>query len=453
MNQTRKLAEFAAETRYKDLPKEVVEQAKALILDTLGCAIGGYTLASEEVQWILELVKKQGCKGGPSTVFCDGYKTTAAHAALANGAMVHTVDFDDTHMGSVAHLGASLVAAIFALAQQEKAGGKEMIEALVVGFDVGARVGRCAMPSHYKFWHPTATFGAIACAVAAAKLLGADADQMELAIGHGADEAGGMRYCIEKGDFSKSLHPAFAAMKGVLLASIVKIGATGPKGFLEYPSGFCNAYSTSPNWKALTEGLGTKYEIMADTIKCFPTIQCSHTPIQATLDIVKANKLKASDIESIHVLETETVPGQGCNYAPASPLAGRLSIPFCIGLAVTEGRVSLEQFTEEKLQEPGVHEVMKKVKIDASSEFCTKYPDTIAAFVDIKTKDGKTYSQSHLYPKGDPRNRMTPAELQAKFHQLASNTIDKKREEQIIAAVDKLEKTTDIAKLIKLLVL
>jgi 2-methylcitrate dehydratase PrpD len=452
MDRTKRLAEFAAETGYKDLPKEVVEQAKFLILDTLGCAIGGYTLASEEVKWVLELVKNQGCTGGPSTVFCDGFKTTAAYAALANGAMVHTVDFDDTHMGSVAHLGASLVATIFALAEQRKAGGREMIEALVVGFDVGARVGRCAMPSHYKYWHPTATFGGIACAVAAAKLLGADAGQMELAIGHAADEAGGMRYCIEKGDFSKSLHPAFAAMKGVLLASIVKIGATGPRGFLEYPSGFCNAYSTSPNWNALTDGLGTKYEIMADTIKCFPTIQCSHTPIQATLDIMKSNKLKASDIESLHVLETETVPGQGCNYEPASPLAGRLSIPFCIGLAVTEGRVSLEQFTEDKIQDPGIREVMKKITIEADSEFSKTYPDTIIAHVDIKTRGGKTFSQSRFYPKGDPRNRMTPAELQAKFHQLASNTVDEKRMKQIITAIGKLEKTTDISKLIGLLV-
>jgi 2-methylcitrate dehydratase PrpD len=275
---------------------------------------------------------------------------------------------------------------------------------------------------------------------------------MELAIGHAADEAGGMRYCIEKGDFSKSLHPAFAAMKGVLLASIVKIGATGPRGFLEYPSGFCNAYSTSPNWNALTDGLGTKYEIMADTIKCFPTIQCSHTPIQATLDIMKSHNLQASNIESIHILETETVPGQGCNYEPASPLAGRLSIPFCVGLAVAEGHVSMEQFTEEKLQEPKIREVMKRVTVNTDSEFSKTYPDTIVAYVDIKTKEGKTFSQAQFYPKGDPRNRMTPAELQAKFRHLASNTVDKKRMEQIVAAIGTLENTTDIAKLISLLI-
>ena len=191
---------------------------------------------------------------------------------------------------------------------------------------------------------------------------------------------------------------------------------------------------------------------MADTIKCFLTIQCSHTPVQATIDIMKTNKLKASDIESIHVLETETVPGQGCNYEPASPLAGRLSIPFCIGLAVTEGRVSLEQFTEDKIHDPSIGEVMKKVTIDASSEFSKTYPDTIIAHVDIKTKAGKTFKQSQFYPKGDPRNRMTPAELQAKFHQLASNTVDEKRMKQIITAIGKFENTTDVSKLIRLLV-
>ena len=132
--------------------------AKLFILDTLGCALGGRTQAKEEVSWITMFTDTQNSKGS-STIFGEKEKTSAAIAALANGAIAHTIDFDDTHMPSISHLGSSLVATTFAIGEELNSSGEEIIEAFVLGFDVAGRVGRCAMPSHYKYWHPTATFG------------------------------------------------------------------------------------------------------------------------------------------------------------------------------------------------------------------------------------------------------------------------------------------------------
>ena len=101
---TRKLAEFVAQGKYEDFPTEVVEQTKLLILDTLGCAIAGYTQASEEVGWLISLAKKH-CTGGNCSIICDGAKTSPGYAALVNGGMVHTIDYDDTHMGSIIKYG------------------------------------------------------------------------------------------------------------------------------------------------------------------------------------------------------------------------------------------------------------------------------------------------------------------------------------------------------------
>jgi 2-methylcitrate dehydratase PrpD len=448
---TKTLARFAAETRYPDLPPEVVEQAKLLMLDAVGCALAGYTVASEEVSWVIRLVKTQG-GSGPATIFCDGSKTSPAFAALANSTMVHTVDFDDTHLGSIAHMCSSLVGSIFATAEQAGSKGREMIEAFVVGLDVGGRIGRSVMPSHYNYWHPTGTFGGIGSAVAAAKLFSLDAEKMELVIGHAADQAGGLRYCIENGDFSKSLHPGFAAMKGHLIAQVVRLGASGPRGLLEYPSGFCNAYSEGPNLKVLTEDLGKNFEVMADSIKCFPTINCALAPVQATMDLVKQHRLEADQIVSINVVKKKIVPGQGCNYNPETPLAGRLSIPFSLALAVMEGKVSLQQFTMEKIQDPKFKDFMKKVKIREDAGFRTKYPDTSPAFVDIEDSSGKIYSGSTIYAKGNPRNRMTPAEVQEKFKGLAGNTFDAQRTEKIVRAFSTLEKAKDPSGVISLLV-
>jgi len=444
MEFTRQLAEFVAEKDFDDISPDIIQQTKLLILDTLGCALGGYTLASEEVEWIVKFIKQQGCQG-PSTIFADGCKTSSAYAALANGAMVHTVDFDDTHMGSVAHLNASLLATTFAMGEERGASGKEVIVSFILGFDLGARVGRSVMPSHYKFWHPTATFGGVAAAGAAAKMLHLNADQTEYVIGHAADAAGGLRYGVEKGDFSKTMHPAFSAMKAIVSAGVVSLGADGPVGLLEYPSGFCNAYSEAPVLEPLVSELGKKYEIMEDSIKSFPTIQCSHTAIQTTIDLISENKLQKDDIAEVNILHTETVKGQGCNYSPDTALAARLSIPFCIALAMCDGKVTLDQFTESRLHDPEILDCMNKVKIEASAEFKTKYPETIAAFVDIKAADGAVYSGSQIYPKGDPRNRMSVEEVKDKFRSLALNTFDSDQVEKIIDSILELEKVEDVS--------
>lgn len=202
----------------------------------------------------------------------------------------------------------------------------------------------------------------------------------------------------------------------------------------------------------LTEDLGKNFEVMADSIKCFPTINCALAPIQATMDLMKRHQLEADNIVSINVLKKEIVPGQGCNYNPETPLAGRLSIPFSLALAVMEGNVSLQQFTMDRMQDSKFKNFMEKVKIREDESFRTKYPDTSPAFVDIEDCNGKVYSGSQIYAKGNPRNRMTAAEVQEKFKGLASNTFDSKRTEKIIRAFATLEKAKNLTKIISLLV-
>jgi 2-methylcitrate dehydratase PrpD len=451
MDYTRQLALFVSQTEFGHLPLDVIQKCKLLILDTLGCAFGGYTLAHQQVSWILELVKSQGCEG-PSTCFVEGLKTSSAYAALANGTMVHTIDFDDTHMGSIAHLSSALVATTFALGEQLKSKGTEVIAAFILGFEVAARIGRCVMPSHYKYWHPTATLGLFASAVAAAKLFRLDFKKIEMVIGHAGDQAGGLRYGIEKGDFSKTLHPGFAAMKGILLASLVNLGADGPKGILEYPSGFSNAYSTEPKMETILAGLGTSYEVMQDSIKSFPTIQCSHTAIEATLKIMNKFELRAEEIDRIQIVQSETVKGQGCNYSPDTPLGARLSIPYCVALAVFEKRVAMDQFSFEELSDSKIRNMMSRITIVQDPTLNLKYPETLASFVDIRLNNGETFSDSAIYPKGDPKHRMTSQEIKEKFRGLAANTFGSDEIERIIEAVEDLLKVADISEVVRLLI-
>lgn len=451
MGATEVLAEFVSGTSYARLPKEVVQKTKGIILDTLGCGIAGYTLAKEEFHWIFDLIKEMG--GTPeSTVFLEGLKTSCAQAALANGALIHTVDYDDTHMGSISHLGASVISSSLAMGEKIGADGPSMITAVVLAYEVAGRIGKAIMPSHYKYWHPTGTLGNIGVSVVASKLLGLKADRVEQAVSLAADGASGMRYCIDFGDFSKSLHPGFAAWNGTMAAQVIARGAVGPKGLLEYKSGFCEAYSDEPDMKRLTENLGTFYEIMTDSLKAYPTILCSHTPIQGTMKLMKAGNLRLEDVESIHFRVTPTAPGQGMNYSPDTPLAARLSIPYCVSRAAADGYIAMDQFQEEKIKDSRIRQFMKKITLESEPQFLQKFPGTLAAQVEIQTRDGKRWQDESIYPKGHPENPMTDNEIKDKFRRLSHYTLDRKQTEGIIEKVYDLENMKRPAELIALLI-
>lgn len=447
MKTTERLAQFIVQHAFSDLSRDIIDAAKYTIIDTLGCGIAGYTVAREECSWVLGLVKEMG--GHPeATVFLDGHRTSAPMAALANGTLIHTVDFDDTHMGSIAHFSAALVPTIFALSERLGVTGPELLEAFVVGFEVGARVGRQMMPTHYRYWHPTSTFGSLAAAAAACKLLQLDDMQTEHALGLAADQAAGLRYCVDLGDYSKSLHPGFAAMRGVMLALLVQKGANGPSGILEYPTGFCNAFSENPDIDKITDGLGEFYELSANSLKAYPTILCSHASVQAVQEMMKQHGIRVDDINKIHLRISETAKGQGVNYQPTTKLAARLSVPFCVAMATIENTVSLKQFTQEKLGDQAIKNVMQRIEIEDDASLNQQFPETLASIVTMETKTRGTLAHEVIYPKGNVRNPMSAEEVAEKFLSLSSISLPERQCEALLQSLQKLEKAETITHLI-----
>jgi len=450
MKTTERLAQFIVQHQFSDLPEEIVKIGKYTITDALGCCLAGYRTAREECTWIVNLVKELGGRA-EATVFLDGFRTSAPMAALANGTMIHTVDFDDTHMGSISHFSASLVPTVFSLSERLHADGPTLLEAFVVGFEVGARVGRQMMPSHYKYWHPTSTFGSLASVAAASKILKLDETQTECALGLAADQAAGLRYCIDKGDYSKSLHPGFAAMRGVMLALLVQKGANGPRGILEYPTGFCHAFSEDPEIEKTTEGLGRFYELNSNSLKTYPTILCSHSSIQAVQEMMKEHAIDHSEILKVHLRISETAKGQGKNYHPETQLAARLSIPFCVALAAIDKKVSLNQFNEEKLGDPRINDLMERIEIEDDPSLNRKYPETLASVVEIETKGKGTLRHEVIYPKGNRGNPLLKGDVAEKFREQCSLSLPKDQYEELLEMLLNLDQLHSIEKLIDLL--
>lgn len=450
MGVTEELVHFIVNQSLSGIPHEVIELAKYTIIDTLGCCIAGYTVAKEECDWIANLVEDLGGKP-ESSVFMYGYKTSAPLAALANGTMIHTIDFDDTHIGSISHFSASLVPTTFSLAERLRVDGSKLLEAFILGFEVGARVGRQMMPSHYKFWHPTSTFGSLASVTAASKLLKLDETQTEYALSLAADQAAGLRYCIDKGDYSKSLHPGLAAMRGVMLALLIRKGANGPKGILEYPTGFCYALSEGPKVERITHGLGDSYELTANSLKAYPTILISHSSIQAILEIMKEHAIEYSQISKIHLRISQTVKGQGQNYNPETPLAARLSIPFCVALAAIDKKVSLTQFTKERLKDPRIKDLMNRIDIQEDPLLNEQYPQTLASIVELEVKNKNIVKHEVIYPKGNIRNPMTEDDITKKFRELCYISLKKERCEELLELLFHLDQLNSVEELVNLL--
>lgn len=448
MNPSAELASFVFQVLDEDMPLNVVNRARQIIIDTIACAIGGYSVAAEECAWIIEVVKDLG--GTPeATVWFDGLRTASLHAALANGTMAHTIDFDDTHVDSIAHLGASLVPAAIAVAEKTGSSGRQVLTALIAGFEVAARVGKCVGLAHYQYWHPTATIGTIGSAAVAAKLMGLTASQIEQAIGLAVDQAAGFRYCIDKGDFSKSLHAGWAAMRGIMSAMIISKGANGPKGLLEYETGFCKAMSGSPDLAELTKGLGEEFAILRDAIKLYPTIHCSHTGIEAVLELVLEHDLKAEEVEAIEVKMTELPKGQGMNYHPATPLAARLSIPFCLASAVIKRKVTLDEFSAGDLENPEVRNLMNKIMITPKNEFNKQYPGTFVSLVTIRTRENKQYEKFITHPKGHPERPASDEDILDKFRSLASRKWPAEKINSLLETLLEFEKLPSIKNLVE----
>ena len=446
MKTTEVLSRFVVDTEFTDLPEDVIASVKNSILDSLGCGIAGFTLEKESLGSVLRMVKALG-GNEEATIIVDGRKTSALNASLANGCLIHSIDFDDTHQAALTHTSSVTIPTALALGEKVNASGKDIILAIALGFEATTRVGQSVMPDLMRFWHSTALNGTIGAAAIAGKLLGLTADQMNLAFGIAADIASGTLACIEFGDITKSLHAGMAAMKGSLAALLVREGATGPRDIFDYAKGYCHAYSNQPKIDKIAENLGNPYEILVNGVKGFPSILASHTSIKAVTDIVGREHLNAEVIKSISVKTYNTVETSFCNYDPQTLLAARLSVPFCIALAAADGEVTLNNFTEERVNDAQIRELMKKITVKGDPELNALYPEKFPAHVAITTNDGMVFTQKECYPKGSCKNPLTKKEFEDKFLSLSTITISESQARRIMDSVSRLESVESISEL------
>lgn len=440
-----KLSSVLSRLSFSDLSPSQVGKLKLYFLDWLGSAIAGK--GQPPVEIILELVHEM--KGNPeATVIADQSRSGCLWAALANGASSHVVEMDDLHRESILHPATAIIPAVFALAEREKSSGKEMLAAVAVGYEAAIRVAVGVGPSHYRFWHTTATCGTFGAAAGAARLLNLNEDQTVFAFGSAGTQAGGLWEFLTNNAMSKQLHPGKAAFNGLLSALLAQKGFTGAGKILEGEKGFFKATSTDFSADRCLAKLGEEFFFERNSIKYHASCGHTHSAIDAVLQATHGEILDPEEIEEVSLSVYQGSLDLLGNVEPTTPYLAKFNLPFCVASALRYAHAGLEDFSLERLRDPEMMRMMQKIRIAADPTLSAMYPRKWPAKVDIVKRSGERLTGSVDFPKGDPENPLSEAEIVGKFKMLTKGLITEARADTLCRRVLAIDELKDVSSLL-----
>lgn len=454
---TATLAKFASELRYEDLPSEVVEQAKCVLEDFIGISL----YASRHTPWgvtIAEFVANESNGRGPSTVIGWGTKATASRAALANGTMALGFEYDDIHMGSATHPHSAVVSAALAIGEEKRISGRDLVAAIVAGYEVMGRVGLASgksvgLGTMGRGLYPTQIYGVFGAAAAAGRILGLDADRMCMALGLAGEQAGGTTQSHAEGAWSRRWHGGKAAENGITAAGLAHAGFVGPKQILEGQFGLYRAFALDFDAARLTEGLGRSWEIMDVWLKAHACCGGWHSAIDSLLEMRATHAIAPDDVLQIHVRLREISPLQARKDF-STIVQAQFSAPFCLAVAMLNGRAGPGEFTPATIVDPIITRyAIDRVEatFDDELEKRGQALRTMPSRVTIRLNDGREFENEAIFPKGHPQNPRTLQETRAKFDELAGAVLTGAQADQLNAAIRNVEKIEDVSALASLL--
>lgn len=451
---SRQLAEFAGSTSYERLPAEVRERAKALVLDLVGISVRARHDA-ESTPPMVAAASRLGLANGACAVIGDAAGYSPAGAAMLNGTLAHSLDFDDTHGAASLHPSAPIVPAAFAAAEMAGADGKAVIAAIVAGYEIQIRLSLALDPrAHYdRGFHPTATCGAFGAAAAAGRLLGLDHAGYLNAFGIVLSMSAGSMQFLVNGAWTKRSHVGHSALCGVIAATLAREGYVGAAEPLEGKWGFLHAYAPAADATKAVDGLGRRWETMNIGVKPYPSCRYSHAPLDGLIELVRAHAIKPDEVEEISVAVPE--PGwkiigdpEPAKQAPKSVVDGQFSMAFCAAVALRTGGLVWDDYAKH-LGDPATLALCKKVRTSVDRQITAGTPLEMSGSVRVKTRRG-AYETSVRVPKGEPSNFLSAAELRAKFDGLAGPYLSARRLDELAGALLALDQAKDIGAVLRL---
>ena len=347
-----------------DPPAAACSAAARCLLDGIGTALAAQRLGAAG-----PAVAVATALGGPHEATILGTRTmvSAPAAALANGALVHALDYDDTHTGALVHATAAVLPAALAVGEQVDASGAEVLTAAIAGYEVVARLGAAVRHGfHSRGFHATSVCGVFAAALVSARLLGLDQQQAVAALGIAGSQASGSLEFLSTGASTKQLHPGWAGRAGVVAARLAAAGASGPASIIEGEYGLYRLYAgAAVDSDAVVGGLGERWEVTAVTIKPYPACQLSH----ATLDALAAVRDDVTaEVAWIEVsLPPDSIPivaePAATKVRPRTPYEAKFSVQWCAALLLADGAVGVDAFGDDQLARADLATLAERVTV------------------------------------------------------------------------------------------
>ena len=449
---TAQLAGFCAGIRVDTLPPAVVQRTRLLLLDLAGNMVRGRHDA-ESTPAVLATARALGFTGGNARVFGDAHGYTPAGAALVNGVMAHSLDFDDTHAAGTLHPGAPVIPAALAAGEMIGASGADVLAGIVAGYEVTCRVA-LALPAgdHYqRGFHPTATCGVFGGAAAAARVFGLDAAGVASAFGIALSQSAGSLQFLANGAWTKRFQVGWAAMGGLVAATLAREGFKGASAAIEGRHGFLAAYAPHPVPERAVQDLGQVFELMATAVKPYPSCRYGHAGIDAVLALRAEHDLRAADVSRVTYGLSHA--GMLLVGAPAEKKAnpqnvvdGQFSGPFVLSAALATGAMNWDSY--KLLQDGEIRGLLPKVHCEHDPEIEAEFPANMSGRITIEAQ-GRSYTRKVVVPKGEPGNFLTEDELLAKFASLADPVLGASRAADLAGMILDFDSLPDVAPVLR----
>jgi 2-methylcitrate dehydratase PrpD len=446
MTLARRLAEFAASLDFAALPPAVVASVRLRTLDVLGIALAAST--GETAPSILGALEGWGAAGDCTVV---GAKRTSAAplAILANGALAHSLDFDDTHATSITHASAVVVPVALALGEAAGLDGRRLVTAMVAGYESITRLGM-AVPGafHARGWHATGVCGPFAAALVAGRIEGLDADRLTAALGIAGSFASGLLEYLEDGSWVKRVHAGWAGHAGAVAAALARGGFTGPATILEGRFGLYRTLLGAEPDPAPFATLGREWETPAIGFKPYPCCHYNHAYLDCVLDLRRAHALVGEDVEAI---ECRVPAGQvpivceprAAKLRPRTAYDAQFSLPYSVAAALLDGRVGLDTYASARLADPRRLALAERVThvVDPDSPFPR---GGFPGWVRVRLRDGRMLEARVPDGRGSLARPLPPEAIVEKFRDNASRALPAARVAELERAALSLDSLPDV---------
>ena len=447
------MARWAASLRYEDLPPAVVHEAKRYLLDSLGCALGG--LRQEDAGIMLETLEEVGGTG-PCGILGTGRRTDAVSAALANALMIRVMDYNDIYWQQDPSHPSDIIPAALAAAELMDADGRDLIVGIVLGHEFEMRFCEAAIPGlRERGWHH-ATLTAFVAPIVAGRMLQLTPAQIQHAIGiSGSRHATLGAVTAGKLTMMKNTVDPMATQSGVLAALLARRGYTGPEHVIDGKEGLVHVFGPEWDLDVLTRDLGSDWRILRCGMKAYPTEALTHTPISAVLELIHTHQLSPAQIEEVHIrslARAADILADPSKYDPRSKETADHSLPYCIAAAIVDRQVTPAQFEQDRIMDAEIRAQLAKVIVVADPEIEAAFPALQRTVVTIRTTSGASHTCALDYPKGNPRNPLTDAELEVKYEALAAPVLGAFARARLLNAAWQLDSMRHVRELAELTV-